>query len=268
MFVGHKGFQQLSWAATTGDASVFSISVDMSNLAGLSEIDNYDMNNNLPYVAQDEHVGLVMYNPNADTKLFGFSVLDVLVYFDLNAYENVEVTEDWMFGERQGAYVAFNPHCMNPDAGQNPEYWVCHDAQEISAVVMGHASLHGEFSEFINKIQTEAIVSKEFNGRCITGEITFDGKTVKHEFCRKLGTFNAVLVLAFLLPLLVWLICACCCRNKLKKPLYQKLCLSNCASKCCVFFQRSQVQGKQSPSLDSQSSGSVKSKDEDTDKKR
>lgn len=215
-FPGYKGYQQMTWMAAVGDASVFTVSANSKGIEMLSDVNMYDMNNQLPFVKQDQNLALIMYNPNDDLELLRVEHFDVIFHLDQNYFQAIVEKDNWLIGANGESYIAVYRHCPGIQLGQVNVLSACIDKQQVWAVMVGNKALYGSFEDFQDMVLHESLFEASVGLRCIYGHFAVDGKEVEHKFCRQLGNGFVFPAAAIVLLLVLFRSCCFLCKRRRK----------------------------------------------------
>ncbi len=206
---GRLGYQAYPWVATTGSLAVWTQAGPVAD--DWSDRPSILSNTHLPYLEQVDNVLLIVYDPSDDLDLidqlvpgspFSSDNKDVALRWPSEGFSSEAAFGNWKCGEETrvsdadglgvtvttNGYICVAMPCSDTTASGIP---VCTDEHQMWVVIVGNDQMYGEFDEFTQKVQEEAIIKTEWRsggdwwcvwcGDIFYGEVQFDGIVISHE---------------------------------------------------------------------------------------
>jgi hypothetical protein len=179
---GKNGYQQFTIMANTGTSAVFTLSGKPNS--DWDDRPAIHANTHLPYVKQKDNIALVMYRPEKNLELFGYS--DEKLYISLHwknqVFDEIKESGNWILGKEDDGYIAVRRHCINEINGVKS----CDNTDGQTWIfVVGNEATYGSFENFENIINQSYYEEKwYFNLPTLKwvyfSKIIVDGKTLEY----------------------------------------------------------------------------------------
>jgi hypothetical protein len=179
---GKNGYQQFTIMANTGTSAVFTLSGKPNS--DWDDRPAIHANTHLPYVKQKDNIALVMYRPEKNLELFGYS--DEKLYISLHwknqVFDEIKESGNWILGKEDDGYIAVRRHCINEINGVKS----CDNTDGQTWIfVVGNEATYGSFENFENIINQSYYEEKwYFNLPTLKwvyfSKIIIDGKTLEY----------------------------------------------------------------------------------------
>lgn len=178
---GKIGFQQWPIAANIGGTAVYTASGRVEPDWTYRNTSNF--NEHLPYIAQQSNVALVMYRPQRVFPILPFVNKDVALHWIEDDFDTVEESGNWLFGERNGNYIAVRRACVGEINGVR----ACEtDGGQTWVFAVGNSNRYGSFSDFQalanNSTFTEEWTTDANGDSTYHASITFEDETIAHSW--------------------------------------------------------------------------------------
>lgn len=178
---GKVGFQQWPIAANVGGTCVYTASGPVESNWGNRNSSNF--NEHLPYVEQDGNVALVMYRPQEVSPILPFNNKDVALHWVDTAFESIQESGNWIFGNRNENYIAVRRACTGEINGVR----ACEtNVGQTWVFIVGNDNTYGDFSSFqgaVNQSVFDESWTADLNGdSTYYASITFEGNTVDYSW--------------------------------------------------------------------------------------
>ncbi|TNF25569.1 MAG: T9SS type A sorting domain-containing protein, partial [Bacteroidetes bacterium] len=178
---GKIGFQQWPIAANIGGTAVYTASGRVE--PDWTDRNTSNFNEHLPYIAQQSNVALVMYRPQRVFPILPFVNKDVALHWIEDDFDTVEESGNWLFGERNGNYIAVRRACVGEINGVR----ACEtDGGQTWVFAVGNSNRYGSFSDFQalanNSTFTEEWTTDANGDSTYHASITFEDETIAHSW--------------------------------------------------------------------------------------